>query len=65
MKPMTDKPELKKETTELEKLVKEKVALARKLGLMDRGTKPIEGYEETDEYKRINDIDLRLWELVK
>lgn len=54
----------KKETSELEKLVNEKVSLAKKLGIMD-GLKPIDGYKETDEYKRINEIDLRLWELVK
>lgn len=62
---MTDKPELKKEISEVEKLVKEKVSLANKLGLMDRGAMPVEGYEKTDEYKRIAEIDLRLWELIK
>jgi hypothetical protein len=62
---MAEKPELKKEPTEVEKLVEEKVALANKLGLIDRGKDPIEGYEKTDEYKRINEIDLRLWELIK
>lgn len=62
---MTDKPELKKEPSEVEKLVKEKVALAKNLGLMERDSKPVEGYEKTDEYKRIAEIDLRLWELIK
>ncbi|MEK3735709.1 MULTISPECIES: hypothetical protein [Paenibacillus] len=62
---MTEKPELKKEPTELEELVKEKVKLAKKLGLMERGTQPIEGYKETNDYKRIQEIDLKLWELIK
>ncbi|WP_189023942.1 hypothetical protein [Paenibacillus albidus] len=62
---VTEKTETKKEPTEVEKLVKEKISLAKKLGLMDQGTKPNEGYEETDEYKRINEIDLKLWELIK
>lgn len=60
-----DKPELKKELSEVEKLVKEKVSLASNLGLMERNQMPVEGYEKTDEYKRINEIDLRLWELIK
>ncbi|MDH6373534.1 uncharacterized protein YaaR (DUF327 family) [Paenibacillus sp. PastF-3] len=62
---MTVQNKLKKEPSELEALVKEKVTLASKLGLMGEGAQPIEGYEETEEYKRINEIDLRLWELVK
>ncbi|OMD87827.1 MULTISPECIES: hypothetical protein [Paenibacillus] len=62
---MTEKPELKKEPTELEELVKEKVKLAKKLGLMEQGTQPIEGYKETNDYKRIQEIDLKLWELIK
>lgn len=63
---MSDKPELnKKEPTEVEKLVKEKVKLAKLLGLMDQDKGPVEGYEKTEEYKRINEIDLLLWELIK
>ncbi|MNC20450.1 hypothetical protein D3C75_683980 [compost metagenome] len=62
---MPEKPELKKEPTELEELVKEKVKLAKKLGLMEQGTQPIEGYKETNDYKRIQEIDLKLWELIK
>ncbi|MEK4474350.1 hypothetical protein NSQ91_14130 [Paenibacillus sp. FSL R7-0048] len=62
---MTEKPELRKEPTELEELVKEKVKLAKKLGLMEQGTQPIEGYKETNDYKRIKEIDLKLWELIK
>lgn len=54
----------KKPSTELEKLVKEKVQLATKLGLMGKGKRK-DGYEETTEYKRIVEIDMRLWELVK
>ncbi|OMD34819.1 hypothetical protein [Paenibacillus odorifer] len=62
---MPEKPELKKEPTEFEELVKEKVKLAKKLGLMDQGTQPSEAYEETNDYKRIKEIDLKLWELIK
>ncbi|MDT0123877.1 hypothetical protein Q9R46_14545 [Paenibacillus sp. RRE4] len=57
------KPEAKEEFPELEKLVREKIRLAQKLGLMD-GRTPVEGYEGTKEYKRIEEIDARLWELV-
>ena len=35
-----------------------------KLGIMG-DLEPVEGYKETDEYKRIQEIDKRLWELVK
>lgn len=62
---MTEKPELKKEPTEIEELVKEKVKLAKKLGLLEQGSQPIEGYKETNDYKRIKEIDLKLWELIK
>lgn len=62
---MTEKPEIKKEQPELEELVKEKVRLAKKLGLMEQGTQPSEGYKETNDYKRIQEIDLKLWELIK
>lgn len=58
-----NKPELKEEFPELEKLIREKIRLAQKLGLMD-GKEPVEGYENTKEYKRIEEIDARLWELV-
>lgn len=64
MNEVTDKQqEAKEEFPELEKLVREKIRLAQKLGLMD-GRTPIEGYEDTKEYKRIKEIDARLWELV-
>ncbi|MNC01529.1 hypothetical protein D3C75_488800 [compost metagenome] len=62
---MSEQPDLKEEGPELEKLIKEKVRLAKKLGIMGEGVVSVEGYKETDEYKRINEIDLRLWELVK
>ncbi|MCL6459573.1 MAG: hypothetical protein K6T85_16360 [Gorillibacterium sp.] len=52
------------ELSELDKLVVEKVRLARQLGLMG-DTPLVEGYEETEEYKRINEIDARLWELIE
>lgn len=53
-----------KESTELEKLVAEKITLSKKLGIMGN-LEPVNGYKETDEYKRIQAIDKRLWELVK
>ncbi|KAG2867010.1 hypothetical protein PC115_g25462 [Phytophthora cactorum] len=55
--------EPKEEFPELEKLIREKIRLAQKLGLMD-GKQPVEGYKDTKEYKRIEEIDMRLWELV-
>ncbi|MHA6530186.1 hypothetical protein [Paenibacillus sp. BAC0078] len=62
---MMENPDPKEEVSELEKLIKEKVRLAKKLGIMGENAVSVEGYEGTDEYKRINEIDLRLWELVK
>lgn len=61
---MTTKDEVKEESSELEKLVKEKITLAKKLGIMG-SDKPIPNYEKSKEYERINEIDTRLWELVK
>ncbi len=57
-------PQEKKGPTELEALIDEKVTLSKKLGIMG-DLEPVEGYKETDEYKRIQEIDKRLWELVK
>ncbi|MEC0136126.1 hypothetical protein P4H94_04390 [Paenibacillus macerans] len=54
----------KKEPSELESLINEKVTLSKKLGIMGN-LDPVDGYKETDEYKRIQEIDKRLWELVK
>lgn len=60
-----ESPDLEdKPSPELEKLVKEKVTLSKKLGLMG-GLKPVNNYEKSDEYKRIQEIDKKLWELVK
>lgn len=62
---MTDKNEGQQppEESELEKLIKEKMRLARKLGLLD-GKVPKDGYQETKDYERLNEIDAQLWELV-
>ncbi|GGF86887.1 hypothetical protein [Paenibacillus aceti] len=54
----------KKEPTELERLINEKITLSKKLGIMG-DLEPIKGYKETEEYKRIQVIDKQLWELVK
>lgn len=56
-------PENSKRESELEKLIKEKIELAKKLGLLD-GEKPVDGYQESKEYERLKQIDERLWELV-
>ncbi|WP_138756593.1 hypothetical protein [Paenibacillus sinopodophylli] len=53
------------EESEFEKLVKEKVSLATKLGIMGQGAVPRKDYDQTKEYRRISEIDVRLWELVK
>ncbi|WP_025717264.1 hypothetical protein [Paenibacillus sp. 1-18] len=55
---------IEKPLPELDKLIAEKVNLAKKLGIMGN-LEPIQGYSDTDEYRRINEIDNRLWELVK
>ncbi|AIQ70360.1 hypothetical protein [Paenibacillus graminis] len=55
----------KEEIPELEKLIKEKIRLAKKLGITGEDASPVGGYELTDEFKRMKEIDLRLWELVK
>lgn len=53
----------KEKQSELNKLIAEKIKLAKKLGIIGE-LKPIQNYKETEEYKRINEIDKRLWELV-
>ncbi|WP_025724064.1 hypothetical protein [Paenibacillus polymyxa] len=55
---------IEKPLSELEKLIAEKINLAKKLGIMGN-LEPIQGYGETEEYRRIHEIDKRLWELVK
>ncbi|QNR65017.1 hypothetical protein IAQ67_13870 [Paenibacillus peoriae] len=56
--------DIEKPLSELEKLISEKINLAKKLGIMG-DLEPIQGYSDTDEYRRIGEIDKRLWELVK
>lgn len=53
----------KDEPTEQERLIKEKVGLAKKLGIW-KSFKPVEGYLTTEEYKRIRQIDQRLTEIL-
>ncbi|MGM1023424.1 MAG: hypothetical protein ACQEXV_23560 [Bacillota bacterium] len=55
---------IEKPLSELEKLIAEKINLAKKLGIMGN-LEPIQGYGETEEYRRIHEIDNRLWELIK
>jgi predicted AAA+ superfamily ATPase len=61
--PMTEKPEHKKEPSEVEKLVKEKVSLARKLGIWE-SFNPVEDYQNKEEFARIDEIDKRLAEII-
>lgn len=56
-------PKVKLEKQELQALIDEKITLAQKLGIWD-GFEPVEGYQTTEEYKRIQEIDKQLWELV-
>lgn len=60
---MMDKPDLKKEPSEAEKLVKEKVSLARKLGIWE-SFNPVEDYQNKEEFSRIAEIDKRLAEII-
>jgi hypothetical protein len=50
--------------TEREKLEKEKIALATELGIWGDGT-PVDNFKDTPQHKRINEINKKLWELVK
>lgn len=56
--------EVQQEKSLLQSLIDEKVDLATKLGLMNGVLPPNESYKKTDEYKRIQEIDMQLWELV-
>lgn len=56
---MMDKPDLKKDPSEVEKLVKEKVSLARKLGIWE-SFNPVEDYQNKEEFAQITEIDKRL-----
>jgi hypothetical protein len=50
--------------TEREKLEQEKIKLAKELGIWDEFN-PIEGYKESPQQSRIDEINKKLWELVK
>lgn len=50
--------------TEREKLEQEKIKLAKEIGIWDKFN-PIEGFKETSQHKRIDEINKRLWELAK
>lgn len=53
-----------KEPTEREKLEQEKIGLAKELGIWDVD-EPVENFQDTENFKRIREIDAKLWELVK
>jgi hypothetical protein len=52
------------ELTECEKLEQEKIKLCKEIGIWDEFT-PVESYKDTPQQKRIDEINKRLWELVK
>jgi hypothetical protein len=54
---------VKEEPTEQDKLIKEKINLAKKLGIWE-SFNPIEGFQTTEEYQRIQQIDKRLTEIL-
>jgi hypothetical protein len=53
-----------KEQAEREKLEKEKIALAKKLGIWGEYKPKDENFQETEEFKRIQEIDQRLSEII-
>ncbi|MEK5415176.1 hypothetical protein [Paenibacillus sp. FSL L8-0708] len=53
----------KDEPTEQETLIKEKIALAKKLGIWG-SYKPVAGFESAEEFNRIKQIDQRLTEII-
>lgn len=63
MKEEIDGPKVTK-PTEREKLEKEKIELAIELGIWENG-EPVDNYKDTPQHKRIEEIDKKLWELVK
>ncbi|MCR8656932.1 hypothetical protein [Paenibacillus endoradicis] len=50
--------------SELEKLTQEKISLATKLGLLGAVLPKGDSYKQTNEYRRIQEIDKLLWELI-
>lgn len=50
--------------TERERLEQEKIKLAKELGIWDEFN-PVEGFKDSPQHKRIDEIDARLRELVK
>jgi hypothetical protein len=59
-----DKKETKRKMSELELLIAEKIDLAKEIGIWSEGM-PVANYKETPQQKRIDEIDRKLWELVK
>lgn len=53
-----------KEPIEVEQLVKEKIELAKKLGIWDKD-EPKDNFRESEEFKRIQEINAKLTFLVK
>jgi len=54
--------ENKESKKEREQLIKTKIGLATELGIWG-GFKPIQGYQETEQYKKIQEINKRLLEI--
>lgn len=59
-----EREKTKRKMSELELLIAEKIELAKEIGIWDDGG-TVEKYRDTPQQKRIDEIDLRLWELVK
>ncbi len=53
-----------KEQSEREKLEHEKITLAKKLGIWGEFKPKNENFQETEEFKRIEEIDRRLSEII-
>jgi mannose/cellobiose epimerase-like protein (N-acyl-D-glucosamine 2-epimerase family) len=53
-----------KEPTEREQLENEKIELAKKLGIWDKD-EPVDNFRETEDFKRIQEINAKLTLLVK
>jgi hypothetical protein len=50
-------------SSETQQLIEEKIKLATELGIWG-SFNPVEGYQDTQQYKRINEIDQRLSEII-
>ncbi|OMC73011.1 hypothetical protein [Paenibacillus odorifer] len=54
---------VKENSSEQDELIKEKVALSEKIGIWG-SYNPIDEFQDTNEFKRIDEIDQRLAEII-